>query len=305
MQKKIITLSKRQSATTETYDNQKPATTSKDFLPMTTTPCFDAIPQDMKIFRRWLCWQLQPADPKPKKVPMSPKNGRLVNAAVNKPENWLTFDEAISYFNRGLCSGIGFVLTNETPKVCCVDVDHCFNPDETLSDEAKSIIALCDNSWVEKSQSGTGIHVWFIDDGFSGGRKKGNVEVYTTDRYIAMTGNHLADTAPEIKTVNGACKAVIRTYIDADIDNPSLFDKPARAIDEKTNSEIEDAAPMTDDDRRLVDYFRSDKSRESDLNMFNLFSGNIAEYFKTQGKPPLPYSDTRRLLQILIFLLFT
>ena len=284
MQKKIITLSKRQSATTETYDNQKPATTSKDFLPMTTTPCFDAIPQDMKIFRRWLCWQLQPADPKPKKVPMSPKNGRLVNAAVNKPENWLTFDEAISYFNRGLCSGIGFVLTNETPKVCCVDVDHCFNPDETLSDEAKSIIALCDNSWVEKSQSGTGIHVWFIDDGFSGGRKKGNVEVYTTDRYIAMTGNHLADTAPEIKTVNGACKAVIRTYIDADIDNPSLFDKPARAIDEKTNSEIENAAPMTDDDRRLVDYFRSDKSRESDLNMFNLFSGNIAEYFKTQGK---------------------
>ena len=78
-------------------------TADKDFLPMTITPNFDAIPQAMKDLRRWLCWQLRLKD-KPKKpnektkIPMTPKNGRLVFADVTKPENWLTFDEAISYY---------------------------------------------------------------------------------------------------------------------------------------------------------------------------------------------------------------
>ena len=241
------------------------------FMPMTTTPNFDAIPQVLKDLPRWLCWQLQRADPKPKKVPMTPKNGKLAPAAVNKPENWLTFDEAQSWFNRGLCSGIGFALTNDAPKVCCVDVDHCFNPDTTLTDEALSVIELCGNSWVEISQSGTGIHVWFIDEDFNGGRRKGNVEIYAADRYIALTGNHVDSTSTEIKNVNGACNAVIAKFAGSREEN--LFDNPAR----------EDTAFETNE-RRLIEYFRSEKCKERDLNMFNLFNGLSAEYFKNTGK---------------------
>ena len=262
-------------------DDKTVAIKQKNFLPMAIQPNFDAIPQFLKGLRRWLCWQLQPADPKPRKVPMSPKNGRLVNAAVNKPENWLTFDEALSRYNRGECSGIGFALTNIPPKVCCIDIDHCFNPDGTLTDEAKDVIKLCDNSWVEKSQSGKGIHVWFIDDDFNGGRRQGNVEIYASNRYIAMTGNHIADTANEIKTVKGACNAVV---VDKFSDNGgNLFTSPARKDEEKFH--FDKNAPLSDDDRKLVDYFRSDECAQADSQMFNLFNGKTAEYFKAKGKP--------------------
>lgn len=266
----------------------------KKFLPMTITPNFDAIPQAMKALRRWLCWQLRLKD-KPKKpnektkIPMTPKNGRLVFADVTNPENWLTFDEAISFYQRGLCTGIGFALTSKAPKLCCVDVDHCFNPDGSLTDEAKAVIALCGNSWVEKSQSGDGIHIWFFDEEFPGerGRKRGGVEVYAFDRYIAITGVRVETSSEELLTVNGACRNVIAKFIDADVDNPSLFDKSARATEDKAAIKftVDTNAPLSDDDRRLVEFLRSDKCKDRDPNIFNLFSGNIAEYFKAQGKP--------------------
>lgn len=286
-------------------------TADKDFLPMTITPNFDAIPQAMKDLRRWLCWQLRLKD-KPKKpnektkIPMTPKNGRLVFADVTKPENWLTFDEAISYYKRGLCSGIGFALTSKAPKLCCVDVDHCFNSDGSLTAEAQAVIALCGNSFVEKSQSGDGIHGWFIDEEFPGehGRKRGGVEVYAFDRYIAITGVRVETSSKELLTVNGACRNVIAKFIDAEVDKPNLFDKSARATDSKSENvfHFDTNAPLSDDDRRLVEYLRSDKCKDRDPNIFNLFSGNIAEYFKTQGKPlDNSVADCDLLLKLLYY----
>ena len=279
--------------------------TPKNFLPMMTAPNFDEIPQLIKGLRRWLCWQLKPAAPKPKKVPMTPKNGRLVNADVTNPENWLTYEEALSWYKRGECSGIGFVLTNADPKICCVDVDHCINPDGSLNDEAKAVISLCSNSWTEISQSGNGIHVWFIDEAFPGdrGRKKG-VEVYPFDRYMAMTGNHIQSTAPDLLTVNGACHNVIAKFIDADIDKPNLFDTPARNEDSKffDVAAFDTNAPMNLDDRRLIEYFQSEKCRERDLNMFDLFSGNIVQYFKNTEKTlDDSVADEHLMLKILFY----
>lgn len=275
---------------------------AKNFLSMTITPNFDAIPQILKDLQRWLCWQLIPAEPKPKKVPMTPKYGKLVKASVTKSENWLSFDEALDWYNRGLCTGIGFALTNTPPKVCCVDVDHCFNSDGTLTDEARAVVETCQNSFTEKSQSGTGIHVWFVDEDFHGGRRKGNVEVYAADRYIAFTGVRVS-SATQLLTVNGACQNVITKFIDDNGEN--LFDKPARTVDEKSeiNFVFDTNVLMTDDDRRLVEYFGSEKCREHDLNMFELFSGDKENYFKNTGKPvDDSVADCDLMLKILYYI---
>ena len=276
----------------------------QDFLKMSITPNFDAIPQIMKDLTRWLCWQLQPADPKPKKVPMTPKNGKLVNAAVNKPENWLTFDEAISLYQRGLCSGIGFALTNQHPRVCCIDVDHCFNPDGSLTAEAQAVIDAHPNCYVEISQSGTGIHIWFIDEEFKGGRRGGNVEVYAADRYIAVTGVRVQSSANDLPVVNGLCSKVIAKFIDVREEN--LFDvKTARATDEKINIDVsfETNLPMTDDDRRLIEYFHSEKCLERDPNAYDLFAGNVEEYFKRKNKPADDsVADNDLMLKILYYI---
>ena len=281
----------RKKADTVPADVQSVRVASKDFLPMTTTPNFAAIPQVMKSLKRFLCWRLIPAEPKAKKVPMTPKNGKLVNAAVNNPDNWLTFDEAISWYKRGLCTGIGFALTNAAPKICCVDVDHCFAADGTLTAEALNVVATVQNSWTEKSQSATGLHIWFVDDDFNGGRRKGNVEVYAADRYIALTGVRVVGTAEDLLTVNGGCRAVISKFIDAGAGSLFADNSPARADDGQappvklTAEDLKSSSPLSDDDRRLIEYFHSEKCRDRDLNMFNLFSGNVGEYFKAQGKP--------------------
>lgn len=277
---------KAEEVTKTVEPDQKPA--KKTFLPMTIAPDFKGIPPLLMYYKRWLCWQLQPADPKPRKVPMTPKNGKLVNAAVNKPENWLMFDDAMSYYNRGLCSGIGFALTNAPPKVCCVDVDHCFTNDGILTDEARAVMETCQNSFTEKSQSGTGIHIWFFDDDFHGGRKKGNVEVYAADRYIAMTGVRVQPSAKDLLTVNGACRNVIAKFIGER--SETLFKKEtARKVDSKEKSdvkitEIEDTQ-LTDDARKLIKYFSSDKCRSQHLSMFDLWRGDKARYFEGTGNP--------------------
>ena len=261
-------------------------TPTKAFLPMMSNPNFDRIPQILKDLPRWLCWQLQPTNPKPKKIPMTPKSGHLVKAAVNKTKNWLTFDEAISWYNRGECSGIGFALTKTTPKVCCVDIDHCYNSDGILTDEAKAVIRLCGNSWTEKSQSGIGLHVWFIDNDFNGehGRKKGDYEVYAFDRYIAMTGNHVEETAADLLTINGTCNAVIEKFIDGGSKN--LFSEktaPVKVKEQNIKAD-ETTAPMNEADQKLIEYLRSDKCRKHNVNTFFLFTGRKTEYFKNTGK---------------------
>lgn len=264
------------------------------FLPMAITPNFATVPQLFKPLKRWLCWQLQPkrqGEKKDRKVPMTLKEGKLIEASVTDPSNWLTFDEAINCYQRGLCTGIGFAFTNTAPKICFVDVDNCIDEDGTLNAEAQAAIELCQNSFVEKSQSGRGIHIFFIDEDFPGehGRKKGNVEVYAFSRYVAITGVRIQSSADDILTVNGACRAVIAKFIDADIDADNvgnLFDKTARQTVNKNFENVKSAnnVPMSDDDRRLVEYFRSDKCRDRDPNMFNLFNGHTADYFKHTGK---------------------
>ena len=258
---------------------------SKEFLPMATVPNFDSIPHSLKELNRWLCWQLIPGEPttkepnpKPKKTPMTPKSDKLVNASVTNPENWLTFDEALSFYKRGLCSGIGFCLTlNNPPNVCCIDVDDCVNADGTLTDKAKAVIERCQNSWTERSQSGTGIHVWFIDAEFPGerGRKGNKVEVYAFNRYIAMTGVKVETSAEELLTVNGACRTVIEEFIGG-------VDKSARKPEIKISA-IKDS-PLSDDDRRLVEFCRSAECKDKDLTLYQLFNGDLENYFKSKGK---------------------
>ena len=258
---------------------------AKNFLPMTITPIFDAIPQFLKVLPRWVCWRLIPADKKNKKVPMSPKDGRLINTDVTNPENWMTFDEAQSWYQRGECSGIGFALTNTPPKVCCVDVDHCFNTDGSLNETALAVIETCQNSFTEKSQSGEGIHCWFIDEDFHGGRKKDPVEVYAVNRFIAMSGVHVQSSSAELKTVNGTCLKVIDKFIGSREEN--LFDKTARTTDNEKffHLELMDTAPLSDADRKLVEYFQSESCKQSDLNIFDLFNGHTDNYFQNTGKP--------------------
>lgn len=69
----------------------------------------------------------------------------------------------------------------------CYDLDHVSDADarDFLSTVSEPVL------FVERSMSGEGVHI-FVEADESKGWRRGNVERYTRERFIRMTGNRLS-----------------------------------------------------------------------------------------------------------------
>jgi primase-polymerase (primpol)-like protein len=117
------------------------------------------------------------------KVPLQ-VSGR--NASSTAPQTWSSYAAAAA---SGVGAGLGFVLNGDG--VVCVDLDHCLGESSVVEDWAREIVGQIPGTFVEVSPSGDGLHVWGRSS-FVGGRRfavdGGMVEVYSTARYLTMTG---------------------------------------------------------------------------------------------------------------------
>ncbi len=144
-----------------------------------------------------MCWKSQERDGKTTKVPINPVSGKP--AKSNDSSTWDSFETAYkSYLHNGYC-GIGYVLSDGDPFIGW-DFDDCRDiKTNKISPSVKCHIDLL-NSYTEISPSGTGLHTIVKANILpSGGRKKGNIEVYQSGRYLTITGHHLYNTQKEIK----------------------------------------------------------------------------------------------------------
>lgn len=118
---------------------------------------------DQKVFVNWIAESDGP-NKKPKKVPFNPYD--LKPAAVNRPDTWITLNDAI---DSGLVSysrinGIGIVLNNTDLTV--IDVDKISRDDGTEITENITDLSIVKelqkkfNSYTEVSPSGKGIHIY-------------------------------------------------------------------------------------------------------------------------------------------------
>lgn len=105
-------------------------------------------------------------------------------ASSTDPATWSTLTEA-SASRAGV--GLGFMLGDG---IGCIDLDHCFDGSE-LHPWARAVIDANPGTFVEVSQSGDGLHVFGLLDAGPGRRIRDgrNIEVYSTGRYIAVTGD--------------------------------------------------------------------------------------------------------------------
>lgn len=146
------------------------------------------VPQELRNLPQWVNWAYgEPrSNGKRSKPPMIP--GSPVQARINKPSNWTTFEVAHQHDPRHL----GFVLT-KSDNLICIDLDHLIK-DGVVDPWALEIIKYFD-SYTEISPSGTGLHIW-IKASLNNleGRKRGNTEIYETARYLTVTGNHIEGT---------------------------------------------------------------------------------------------------------------
>lgn len=153
---------------------------------------FDNIPQEMKELPQWVA--------RVDKFPINPNS--LYGAKSTDKTNWGTFEQAKAAIGKKAktkniqgkeCNGIGFVLS---APFCGIDIDHCINTQTgEITAEALDIIQTME-SYTEISPSGTGVHIFYKNDGNTHKewhKKKPidevqHLEMYQCDRYFTVTG---------------------------------------------------------------------------------------------------------------------
>lgn len=152
---------------------------------------YDRIPAELKGFRQWVVWAYEDDGAgKPTKVPYAPRKHKT-NAKTNDPDTWGTFDECLQILqeNPGLYAGLGFVLSENDPFIF-IDLDDTKGNADNYQRQLKVYNTF--NTYAELSPSGNGLHLIGIG-AVPSGRKRSSIEIYSSGRFMTMTGNVFAD----------------------------------------------------------------------------------------------------------------
>ena len=169
---------------------------------------------------RWVAWRPEQRDGKWTKLPYFAQ-GRL--AAANNPATWRCHDEAAMVAEaivNGHGGGIGIMLGPfEGDCIAGIDLDKCRDPETGAVDPwAQDVIDRFD-TYAEISSSRFGIKLYFLSDDLdavraimgtshgrqfrrpNGGEHGPAIELYTSNRYFAVTWECLEDAPTELRVV--------------------------------------------------------------------------------------------------------
>lgn len=143
------------------------------------------IPQELRKLDNWVLWKLEDRKGKKTKIPYQ-INGNMAKSTVK--ETWTCFDNVLRAYKgyKDKYNGIGFVFTKED-SITGIDIDHCIE-NGVINEKAQSIINYC-NSYTEKSQSGSGVHI--LVKGFIPKAVHKDIEIYSEGRYFVITGDKI------------------------------------------------------------------------------------------------------------------
>jgi hypothetical protein len=149
---------------------------------------FENIPSQMKALDRWVCHAKGSKAPRDAK--MRKASGSSTNVAT-----WASFPVAMERVKSGDYAGLGFILNGDGLVV--VDIDHCVTqgvPDP----KAIRLLEEMGATYIEVSISGTGLHAFGyaeqLEKGCKGNVDGLSVEVYSSVRFMIVTGNIISKT---------------------------------------------------------------------------------------------------------------
>lgn len=151
------------------------------------------------------------------KNPLDPRTYRYVD--VTSPACWVSYDQA--WQAAAGCFGLGFVLTSGDP-FYLLDIDKCAVPGG-WSALACDLCGRLSGAAIEVSQSGRGLHIiGAMAPGIahSSRNTEHHIELYTQDRYIALTGRGAVGSAAADSSV--ALPAIIDQYFKPTDDSGQL-----------------------------------------------------------------------------------
>lgn len=164
---------------------------------------YENIPQELRNLKQWGLFKLiwQPEKGKNSKHPYNAYNGKL--AKTNDPSTWCDFDTALRvYKNSNAYSGLAFFFASgyvglDVDSIGKDLADFKAGSPETL---ITTIRNLTNQTYLEVSQSGKGIHAIFKGKIPGKHRRHANYEMYESGRFFALTGNTIGK--PVVKSLN-------------------------------------------------------------------------------------------------------
>jgi hypothetical protein len=169
-------------------------------------------PKELTDLDSWLTYRLETKpDGKLNKIPTDARTGRKKDKVAFD----LSYDQALNLAaSSPHVQGVGLSLQPDY-LLTCIDLDECRNPDTgEIEDWAWKFIRMFD-SYTEASVSGTGVHI-FVWGAVLGkncpvidGHK---VELYSQDRFIAVTGNHVPDTPTDIRPAQRVLNIIAKEH---------------------------------------------------------------------------------------------
>lgn len=198
-----------------------------------------AVPDEMKERPNWVVvktwWNADKG--KYNKRPVNCNSDKGEYAESDNPETWTTFDNALKYLKEKGGTTVAYALDGKD-NISCIDLDRCYDENGQPNALVKEVLSKCGKTYVEKSVSGNGLHIFGKTSGMDirSFSKDGDLEFYQKEHFIAMTGDGAGysrlesfDT-PEMKELlsrkcekreewKGVCKGVngLSTMTDRDV----------------------------------------------------------------------------------------
>lgn len=162
------------------------------------------IPQALKEVEGWLLWRWWWNG---KKWTKPPYNVDGVKIDAGCLDNWTDFSTALQAYQKSGFDGIGFSL-DAMPDLAGVDLDHCVKGG-AIEPWAQDIIDQL-KGYAEISPSGEGVRIVGLGKLRRKGRKKANIEMYDSGRYLTLTGHRLDGSSADIVDIDAALDSVHR-----------------------------------------------------------------------------------------------
>lgn len=250
-------------------------------------PRLDAIPGELKPLP-WAVWNAELRDNgKVAKAPRHPITG--VKIAANDPTQWGTFDECRSAVEAGRVSGLG-VLMDGTAGLVGIDIDDWRETAEQHPELNPLLERTRDKSlYVEQSPGGRGLRA-FVRAELPGdkGRRSGKIELYSTDRFLTVTGHGTGVIADGQWLIDALLE-----LIGADVDSSKVASVPAEGnheVDAQVVERLADFAAKREPRLWAGEWQRSESDLgtvgyESQSDADLALAGAIARLAASEGAP--------------------
>ena len=175
------------------------------------TDKYSNIPESLKKLNQWVCYKLVYNEKRSKhdKIPKNPHNG--YNAKSNDRATWSDYETAVKAVKLYNFDGIGIELEDE---IFCVDLDNVIDENGNLTEEAKDIVKTLD-SYTEYSPSKKGLHIICKGKISCTGKRKRNIEMYSSKRFFTVTGDILGSNK-DIEQRSQRAEIIYNKYLKED-----------------------------------------------------------------------------------------